>query len=192
MRAPGSAGIAAGALLLCGCAVTSTPAAPAPPSTWARPGAPVPAPAALAQDLRPFDAEGMARDARNPVADLFMFPMKYEANAGYGADGDVQNVFTLQPVVPFNLDDEWNLVTRTVFPFYYQPQGTDSYLFGTGETIFTTWFSRVKSEGLAAAAAALAGRLAGRGGRGRQANPARRLAGVKGQRLLCDSRASLP
>ena len=101
-----------------------------------------------AQSLqRPSETEALATEARNPVADLFMFPMKYEGNSGYGPDAELQSVFTLQPVVPFNLDENWNLITRTVFPFYYQPQVGDSHLFGTGEATFTAWFSPAKTRG---------------------------------------------
>ena len=116
-------------------------------SCMATPSAPQPKVVRTQNLARPFDRERFARDAQNPVADLFMFPMKYEANPGYGPDEELQSVFTLQPVVPFNLDDNWNLITRTVFPFYYQPQVDDSHLFGTGETTFTTWFSPAKTEG---------------------------------------------
>jgi hypothetical protein len=133
MRPARTRWLTAAALLLCGCATAPGPYQPTVSS---------------AQDLaQPFDRERFARDAQNPVADLFMFPMKYEANPGYGPDDEVQSVFTLQPVVPFNLNENWNLITRTVFPFYYQPQVDDSHLFGTGETIFTTWFSPAKTEG---------------------------------------------
>ena len=58
-----------------------------------------------------------------------------------------QYILNIQPVIPFQLNEEWNLITRTILPVVYQPEtfpGTDSE-FGLSDTLFTGWFSPAAS-----------------------------------------------
>jgi hypothetical protein len=64
-------------------------------------------------------------------------------NFGYGPNDHIQNVLNIQPVVPFSLNEDWNLVTRTILPLISQPgmtpgQGTT---FGLGATQFSALLS---------------------------------------------------
>ena len=43
-------------------------------------------------------------------------------NFGYGPYNAAQNVLNFQPIVPFHLNDDWNLITRWVSPIVYQPR----------------------------------------------------------------------
>jgi hypothetical protein len=83
----------------------------------------------------------LARAAQNPVADLTSFPLQSNTNFGFEPDDDTQYVLNLQPVVPFELGDGWNLITRTVFPIVSQPVPGESGVFGLGDTTFTGFFS---------------------------------------------------
>jgi hypothetical protein len=87
--------------------------------------------------------EELAKAAQNPVADLISLPFQNNTNFGYGPDDEIQNVLNIQPVVPFHLSENWNLITRTIAPLIYQPEvvegsGDES---GLGDINLTAFFS---------------------------------------------------
>lgn len=61
-------------------------------------------------------AEELAKKTQNPVANLISVPFQNNLNFGLGPHNRAQNVLLIQPVVPFNLTDEVNLITRTIAP----------------------------------------------------------------------------
>ena len=61
-------------------------------------------------------ASDLAKQIQNPVGDLISFPLQYNVNFGSGSNRGTQHVLNLQPVVPFHLDDNWNLISRTILP----------------------------------------------------------------------------
>jgi hypothetical protein len=77
----------------------------------------------------------LRKAAQNPMADLMSFPVQNNTNFGYGPLDKTQNITNIQPVIPFRLNDDWLLITRTIAPFVYQPefyQGQGSK-FGLGD-----------------------------------------------------------
>jgi hypothetical protein len=92
------------------------------------------------------DAGDLARKTQNPVSDLISLPFQNNFNTGVGLDDELQYVLNIQPVVPLRLNDDWNLVTRTILPVVYQPEvipgaGDD---FGLGDTTITGFLSPAK------------------------------------------------
>jgi hypothetical protein len=87
----------------------------------------------------------LAQAAQNPIADMISLPLQNNTNFGVGPDDDVQNVLNIQPVVPFKLGDNWNLVTRTIAPLIYQPELVPGYgsKFGLGDINTTLFFAPV-------------------------------------------------
>ena len=79
--------------------------------------------------------------SQNPVGNLMSFPM--QLNTSYGGTGGTQNTLNFQPVLPFQLDKKWNLITRAIFPLVWQPAaGTNNaYYSGLGSTSFTAFLS---------------------------------------------------
>jgi hypothetical protein len=67
------------------------------------------------------DATEIAKQAQNPVASLISVPFQNNINFGVGPESDVQNVLEIEPVIPLKLNDDWNLITRTVIPVVEQP-----------------------------------------------------------------------
>ncbi len=61
-------------------------------------------------------ASDLAKQIQNPVGDLISLPLQYNVNLGYGPNQGTQHVLNLQPVIPFHLSDDWNLITRTILP----------------------------------------------------------------------------
>jgi hypothetical protein len=98
------------------------------------------------EELSPDKAattEELAKAAQNPVADLISLPLQNNTNFGIGPDDKTQNILNIQPVLPFSLNDNWNLITRTILPVISQPgllPGQDRTN-GLGDTIFTAFFS---------------------------------------------------
>ena len=87
-------------------------------------------------------AGDLAKAAQNPVASMISVPIQSNINYDWGPEGKTFAVTNLQPVLPFRLNDDWNLVTRTILPIVSQPSlGADTdRLWGTGDTVFTGFF----------------------------------------------------
>lgn len=96
--------------------------------------------AAAAED---DDAE-LATELANPLANLISIPFQGNYNSGIGPLGDGESVFVnVQPVIPFNLNEDWNLISRTILPVVWQDEifpGADSQ-FGLGNTVQSLFFS---------------------------------------------------
>jgi hypothetical protein len=67
-------------------------------------------------------AEELAKKTQNPVADLISVPFQnnWNFNAGFHHNKMIY-VLNVQPVIPINLSDEWNLITRIIMPIINQP-----------------------------------------------------------------------
>ena len=75
----------------------------------------------LAPALAQQSTEELAKAAQNPVADMISLPFQNNTNFDYGPDDDIQNILNIQPVWPFRIAPDWNLITRTILPVIYQP-----------------------------------------------------------------------
>ncbi len=63
----------------------------------------------------------LAMQLANPVAALISVPfqLNYNQNIGPADDGE-QWVLNVQPVIPFSLNKDWNLISRTILPIARQ------------------------------------------------------------------------
>ncbi len=89
------------------------------------------------------DEQALAKASQNPVADLVSVPIQHNANLQFGPDDDYQSVTNIQPVLPFKVSEDWNLITRTILPIVSQPglvPGEDRKT-GLGDTSFTAFLS---------------------------------------------------
>jgi hypothetical protein len=69
------------------------------------------------------DADALRKEAQNPVASLISVPLQENWNFGIGPADRIQNVLNIQPVIPINLTQNWNLIIRWITPIIYQPVG---------------------------------------------------------------------
>lgn len=97
------------------------------------------APAAGGGDL------ALAKASQNPLAAMISVPFQNNANFNAGPDDDTQNVLLFQPVIPFDLNDDWNIIGRMIMPITTQPgsltkeQGSSKT--GIGNTQIVAYFS---------------------------------------------------
>jgi hypothetical protein len=88
----------------------------------------------------------LARQLTNPVAALISVPLQLNYNSDIGpADDGRQRVLNIQPVIPFSLNDDWNLISRTIVPIVDQSDifpGAGSQT-GLGDTVQGLFFSPV-------------------------------------------------
>ena len=85
----------------------------------------------------------LAKKAQNPVANLISLPLQLNWNFNAGPLEKSQPVLNIQPVIPIQLNDDWNLITRTILPVISQPAFTpaQSRDNGIGDINFTAFLS---------------------------------------------------
>lgn len=95
---------------------------------------------------------GLARELTNPVADLLTVPIQMNFDQHIGPVDDGWKLQTnIQPVYPLELNEDWNLITRTIVPVISQDDvipGAGSQ-FGLGDVTLSLFASPKKpSNGL--------------------------------------------
>lgn len=72
--------------------------------------------AAAAQES---DAD-LAQKLANPVASMISVPFQGNYDCCFGPDDASRYTLNIQPVIPFKLGQDWNLIVRTILPVIYQ------------------------------------------------------------------------
>jgi hypothetical protein len=67
------------------------------------------------------DSLEIAKQAQNPIASLISVPFQNNATFGVGENSRIQDSLLIEPVVPFRLTSDWNLITRAIVPLIDQP-----------------------------------------------------------------------
>jgi len=96
-----------------------------------------------AEETADPESYDVAMQLANPVASLISLPLQNNFDWGGGPDGDgFQYRINIQPVIPFTLNENWNLISRTILPYVYQEDifGTTSQS-GLSDTVQSFFFS---------------------------------------------------
>lgn len=99
---------------------------------------------------QPSNAKDMAKQLSNPVASLVSVPLQLNWDNGVGPNEELRHVMNFQPVVPFTLNGNWNVIGRFILPFVGQPPlmpGASSTS-GTGDIVLSAFLSPASGRGL--------------------------------------------
>ncbi len=101
------------------------------------------------------EAEKMAKKLSNPIASLISVPIQMNYDEGIGLADGYKISTNIQPVIPISLNEEWNLISRTIIPIVSQediiglpvktPLGTriieSGHQSGSGDILQSIFFS---------------------------------------------------
>ena len=91
-----------------------------------------------------LSAEDLAKIAQNPVGNLISLPFQNNTNLNAGPDKRTQNILNIQPVIPVSVNEDWNIITRTIVPVISQPLPDGERTNGIGDTVLTAFHSPAK------------------------------------------------
>jgi hypothetical protein len=99
-----------------------------------------------AQEAQPkagASAQELADKLANPVASLISVPLQNNLNYGIGPFNGSKYVINIQPVIPFKLNENLNLITRYILPVVDQRDitGENTHQFGLSDATVTAFFA---------------------------------------------------
>jgi opacity protein-like surface antigen len=92
----------------------------------------------------PAKDEELQKQSQNPIADLVSLPFQSNTNFNSGPFNRTQEVLNIQPAVPMHLNEDWNVISRTIVPLVSQPEPVvDSNTNGIGDITQSLFLSPV-------------------------------------------------
>jgi hypothetical protein len=71
-------------------------------------------------DAQAQNAE-LAKQLSNPISSLVSVPFQFNWEQNVGPSDGTRFVLNVQPVMPFSVNQDWNLIVRLIAPFVSQP-----------------------------------------------------------------------
>ena len=88
------------------------------------------------------EARELAHLAQNPLTNAIILPLQYTVGLGYGPNNDdTAQLLNIQPVIPFKLNEDWDLITRTIIPVQNLPITDGDDATGIGDINLSGFFS---------------------------------------------------
>jgi hypothetical protein len=91
----------------------------------------------------PDEAQELGMQLANPVSSLISVPFQNNFQFGQGPKDGFRWQLNIQPVIPFSISRDWNLIDRTILPIVYQDNvfGPSGSQFGLSDTTESLFFS---------------------------------------------------
>src|SRR5262245_11062890 len=81
--------------------------------------------------VKPADQD-LAKQLSNPISSLVSLPFQFNWEQNVGPHEQTRFVLNVQPVMPFSLNPDWNLIARVIVPFVSQPPLVDGGVSASG------------------------------------------------------------
>ena len=79
------------------------------------------------------DTTALAKRTQNPVGDLISVPLQFNFNTGGDLNDATLFNLNIQPVMPFTLTPDWNVIARTIIPINSVPGSSGVSYSGVGD-----------------------------------------------------------
>ena len=91
--------------------------------------------------------EELVKKLANPISDLVSVPFQFNWEQNVGPNEATRFILNVQPVMPFSLNQDWNLIARVIVPFVSQPPLVDGgeAAAGVGDVLASFFFSPSKA-----------------------------------------------
>jgi len=93
------------------------------------------------------DVTELAKKLQNPIGNLISVPFQSNTNFTVGPNKGTQEILNIQPVIPFHITPDWNIITRAILPLVWNPsyQPAASVVpFGTAPIVASAFLSPAK------------------------------------------------
>jgi hypothetical protein len=105
-------------------------------------------PAGASQPASPDQQVDLARKLANPISDLVSVPFQFNWEQNVGPADETRFVLNVQPVIPFSISRDWNMIARVIVPMVSQPPLVDGGAPASGVSdIVTSFFFSPKAGG---------------------------------------------
>jgi hypothetical protein len=88
---------------------------------------------AQTQTAPPVDATALGKEQQNPISSMATIPWQMNFNSGGGLEDGTFFLLNLQPVIPFKVSRNWNMIVRTIVPIVSVPGPETTTYSGIGD-----------------------------------------------------------
>jgi hypothetical protein len=88
----------------------------------------------------------LAKTLQNPIGNVISVPFQNNINFNVGPHKGTQDILNIQPVIPIHINQDWNVITRTILPLVWNPSFSPVNVppFGLAPTSFSAFLSPSK------------------------------------------------